>query len=44
MSISSIWNGSSFSRRQTSTHATTGEITGPYTVTGAAIASPPSET
>ena len=41
MSTGSIWNGTSFSRRQAATRATAGEITGPYTVTGAAIASPP---
>ena len=44
MSTGSIWNGTSFSRRQAATRATAGDITGPYTVTGAAIASLPSET
>lgn len=41
MSTGSIWNGTSFSRRQAATRATAGESIGPYTVTGAAIASPP---
>jgi hypothetical protein len=44
MSTDSIWNDTPFSRRQAATRATAGEITGPYTVTGAAITSPPSET